>query len=58
MGPVPETLEMADFVLSSFAKGERSEVGAMTGQAAKTAAEVVRTGVDKAIINLNQQNIS
>jgi PTH1 family peptidyl-tRNA hydrolase len=58
MGPVPDSLEMADFVLSSFAKAERTEVGAMTGQAAKTAIEVVRAGVDKAIINLNQQNIS
>lgn len=57
MGPVPDSLEMADFVLSSFARAERSEVGTMTGQAAKTAAEVVRAGVDKAIINLNQQNI-
>ncbi|MBI4726857.1 aminoacyl-tRNA hydrolase [candidate division TA06 bacterium] len=58
VGPVPESLEMADFVLSSFAKAERSEVGLMTGQAAKTATEVIRAGVDKAIINLNQQNIS
>jgi len=58
MGPVPPSLDMADFVLSSFAKSERSEVGIMTGQAAQTAFEVVRTGVDKAVINLNKQNIS
>ncbi|MDO9026898.1 MAG: aminoacyl-tRNA hydrolase [bacterium] len=58
MGPVPGSLEMSDFVLSSFAKAEKPEVGAMTEQAARTAVEVVRSGVDKAIINLNQQNIS
>lgn len=58
MGPVPGSLEMSDFVLTSFAKSEKSEVGIMTGQAAKAASDVVRAGVDKAIINLNQQNIS
>jgi len=58
MGPVPESLEMADFVLSSFAKSEKPEVALMVDRAVKTASDVVRTGVDKAIINLNQQNIS
>ena len=58
MGPVPESLELSDFVLSSFAKAERAEVGLVAELAAKTAAEVVRAGVEKAIINLNKQNIS
>jgi peptidyl-tRNA hydrolase, PTH1 family len=58
MGPVPQSMEMADFVLSSFAKSEKPEVALMVQRAAKAASDVVGAGVEKALINLNQQNLS
>lgn len=53
VGPVPDSVDIADFVLSDFPESEESEVGTMIDRAVECVHDLVNVGIEKAMSRHN-----
>ncbi len=53
MGPVPDYVDIADFVLSDFRESEEPEVGTMIDRAVECVRDLVSIGTEKAMSRHN-----